>query len=212
MGARRDSPWPERDEELKRLYFDERLKPTAIAERMGFPNRNIVIGRITRLGFPKLDGSARDQTHCFRIGQRNPSEKEVPALPPLPPPDEPGTAYVRTSVYARPVKVVVANGKPRPHKPAPKAPPMPRLFGRVARCEAVMGRFVDLENDGKCGKDTMPGAPYCEDHCKAFYVAKHPPRQPKEHDTRSVLPRSVLPRSVHHQEDMGGWDRFGDGA
>jgi GcrA cell cycle regulator len=126
-----------------------------IGRRLGL-SKNAVVGKAHRLDLP-------DRPSPIRRGsppKLRPAPRPPPSLPPLP------------SLSSAPALVTATPALPdaTERRPAPPPPPSVRPLGtRVTHCCWPMG------HPGKpgfrfCEADSVPGRPYCNDHCMVAYV------------------------------------------
>jgi GcrA cell cycle regulator len=153
--------WAEdRLEELKRLWVEEVLTSTQIAERMGI-SQGTVLGKINRLGL--LRHLAGSPSPTFSEGAEKPPEprKPVPSQAPRPLPTSPSAADFE--VLESHVSSEIINH--------------PTIFGlRAGQCRFPLGgprepaRFF-------CGKPAEASRPYCRECCLRAYVMSPPRRR-----------------------------------
>lgn len=129
-----------------RTLWDEGHPTREIGRRLGV-SHNAVVGKARRLDFPpRPDPIIRDG-----IRKRpKPIRVHGPTLPPL------------------------ASTQPPPVVLLPKAPPQPKPVqqapkGRVKPCEWPIGEPAST-GFHFCGAESVPGKPYCSEHCQLAYV------------------------------------------
>jgi GcrA cell cycle regulator len=170
---------PERIEIVKTMWADGK-SCSQIAMRLGGVTRNAVIGKVHRLG---LSGRATTS----RMKSIRPRQRQV--------------ANAANALQKRPV-----NGKPRfgslggnmrsgyPTEIEPYVPPAEELVIPLAERRSIQ-TLTDcscrwpigdpqLADFHFCGKDKVPGMPYCEFHARRAFQ----PPQPRRREREQVVP------------------------
>ena len=177
-----DCPWPERDVELRKWWAHRNpdgtgLKTGEIMERMRL-SKGSVISRARRLGLPQrtAEGARLSTPPRLRHAPREVSPYVVA--------NTDGTASVRvesmssivrvetTEDFGRGPHAPMAHRKPPTHVAPPPLPALPK-YGRITECQAI-------EDDGGCPNRSRPGKPYCEEHCRRYYIGAPKSRLPSD--------------------------------
>lgn len=151
---------------LKKLYVDEGLSASQIADRIGGTTRNAVIGKVTRLGLVK---SVDEQTKRARARTAMRIAKPIPKVKP------------QGWFWAGPGKKI----------PSPEV--LAETRAKTAALDAMIApesrrKLVDLEPQhcrfplgevgtpefGFCPADRDPGVPYCRDHAMRCFDTPQP--------------------------------------
>jgi GcrA cell cycle regulator len=162
----------ERTAELTRLWVEEKLSGSQIAERMGLSHRNAVMGKIHRLGLTRKlgegaipgaaarassDANPRDAAQATKSGPAAGPVSQVASPPPVPEPQpEPPAVHEDGGPASHPVLLL----KERHCRWPIGDPPSPSF------------RF--------CCRDRLAGVPYCSAHANEAYQAPEhrPARSP----------------------------------
>jgi GcrA cell cycle regulator len=142
--GRHTSCWPERDDELRKLWA-EGLPTAAIGEAMGL-SKNSLVGRAHRLGLPSRPSP-------IRRGD--------------------GVRYARpTTIAARETTLKnLAQVKAEPNERlAPEPPPAPTRKLKSEPCCFPIGT-PRTPTFRYCDEPSEPGKPYCRAHCAEAYAS-----------------------------------------
>jgi GcrA cell cycle regulator len=168
------SRWtPEKTEQLRQLWADG-YSCSQIAGRLGGLTRNAVIGRIHRLGL-----AGRATTSRTPHPRRSTKRKPMPAVP--------------TPTRMDKVRAL--------HEAEPYVPPMEELVIPLNERKTVQ---TLEENDCRwpighpgqpdfhfCGKNKVPGLPYCELHARRAFQPPQPRRSSEQPVLRLVMTEYV---------------------
>lgn len=166
--------WTDERVELLKKLWTEGLSASQIAGRLGSVTRNAVIGKVHRLGLSGRATTSRMKTHRPRPrmqaaapGQRRPSPKPRfaavgnPALRALYQPD--------ADAYVPPVEELVI--------PLAERKTIQTLS--ECSCRWPIGDPQAAEFHF-CGKNKVPGLPYCEFHARRAFQPPQPRRRERE--------------------------------
>jgi GcrA cell cycle regulator len=182
--------WTDERVELLKKLWTEGLSASQIAGRLGSVTRNAVIGKVHRLGLSGRATTSRMKTHRARPrmqnaapGQRRPAAKPRfstignPALRALYQPD--------ADAYVPPVEELVI--------PLAERKSIQTLT--ECSCRWPIGDPQAAEFHF-CGKDKVPGLPYCEFHARRAFQPPQPRRREREvaEPATPALTTTVPPR------------------
>lgn len=165
--------WTDERVELLKKLWTEGLSASQIAGRLGSVTRNAVIGKVHRLGLSGRATTSRMKTHRPRsrmqsaAGQRRPTAKPRfatsgnPALRALYQPD--------ADAYMPPVEELVI--------PLAERKTIQTLTECSCRWPIGDPQAADFHF---CGKDKVPGLPYCEFHARRAFQPPQPRRRERE--------------------------------
>ena len=165
-----NSPWPDRDAELRSLWSAKPTLSTAeIGRRMGL-GKNSIVGRSHRLNLPgRISPIIRDERGPTRPDRRPIPTPPLTTLPPL----------ISLSVAPLPIQVarkppVIRAPIPAPQPPVARqeiGPADPYTADRSTRlCQWVMGERPVL----MCSNVAPIGSPWCEGHQRLAPVKRQP--------------------------------------
>jgi GcrA cell cycle regulator len=148
--------WNETTIARLRTLWDDGFSTAEIGRHLG-TTKNAVVGKAHRLDLPERPSPIR------RDGPPKPPRPRLPPPPKLPP--LPSLTMNPPAIAAEPA---AAPAPPRVQRRVPTALIRP-LGTRVTPCCWPVG------NPGAagfhfCAADSVPGRPYCEDHCRLGYV------------------------------------------
>jgi len=150
--------WTDERVTMLRDLWAKGLSASQIAVQLGGVTRNAVIGKAHRLGLESRPSPIRGNgTGSRRRNRAIDRALEAKALRGTMADEEIGGE-----------KVVPAGGSRVDETPIP---PLARRAGEVSECLWPIGDPGD-EDFGFCQSETVPGRPYCAEHCAVAYIRK----------------------------------------
>ena len=167
----------ERVEQLKKLW-SEGLSASQIAGRLGGVTRNAVIGKVHRLGLSGRATTSRLKTHRPR-SRAVAAAKRAPAKQP------------RFALFGNPELRALYQPEAEPFVPSAEELVIPASERKTIQtlvecsCRWPIGdpQHADFHF---CGKNKVPGLPYCEFHARRAFQ----PPQPRRRDREVFEPRT----------------------
>jgi len=169
----------ERVELLKKLWTEDGLTATQIAQQLGGITRNAVIGKVHRLG---LSGRAKSASQAPRAAR----------------PKQKSTGHVQRTVSSRPISFgatalkieteaqidVIAQPAVMIPFPAPTNDKIDITQLGFRPCRWPIGDPVATDF-GFCGADSSNEKPYCPYHCAVAYQPSNERRRQAQRDVRA---------------------------
>jgi GcrA cell cycle regulator len=161
----------ERVEQLKKLW-SEGLSASQIAGRLGGVTRNAVIGKVHRLGLSGRATTSRMKTHRPRTRPAGAGAKRAMPSP-------------RFAQIGNPAVRALYQPEAEPFVPSAEEVVIPLAERKTIQtlvecsCRWPIGdpQHADFHF---CGKNKVPGLPYCEFHARRAYQPPQPRRQNRE--------------------------------
>ncbi len=169
----------ERVEQLKKLWT-EGLSASQIASRIGGVTRNAVIGKVHRLGLSGRATTSRMKTHRPRQRMAGNNVKRPAAA----------AAKPRFAQTGNPALRALYQPEAEPYVPVAEEIVIPLAERKTIQtlvecsCRWPIGD-PQLADFHFCGKNKVPGLPYCEFHARRAFQ----PPQPRRRERELVEPR-----------------------
>ncbi len=168
----------ERVEQLRKLW-SEGLSASQIAGRLGGVTRNAVIGKVHRLGLSGRATTSRMKTHRPRARAAVPAKRPVSKASP------------RFAQLGNPALRALYQPEAEPFVPAAEELVIPlaerKTIQTLVECSCRWPIGDPQQADFHfCGKNKVPGLPYCEFHARRAFQ----PPQPRRRDREIIEPRT----------------------
>ena len=168
----------ERVEQLRKLW-SEGLSASQIAGRLGGVTRNAVIGKVHRLGLSGRATTSRMKTHRPRARAAVPAKRAVTSKSP------------RFAQLGNPALRALYQPEAEPFVPAAEELVIPlaerKTIQTLVECSCRWPIGDPQQADFHfCGKNKVPGLPYCEFHARRAFQ----PPQPRRRDREIFEPRT----------------------
>lgn len=167
--------WNDERVELLKKLWTEGLSASQIASRIGGVTRNAVIGKVHRLGLSGRATTSRMKTH--RPRQRMANAKRPAAAAPA--------GKTRFASTGNPALRALYQPEAEPYLPAVEEIVIPLAERKTIQtlvecsCRWPIGdpQMADFHF---CGKNKVPGLPYCEFHARRAFQPPQPRRRERE--------------------------------
>lgn len=162
----------ERVELLKRLW-SEGLSASQIAGRLGGVTRNAVIGKVHRLGLSGRATTSRIKSHRPRPRLANAAKRQARPSNRFPASGNPTVRALYTpdsEPFTPSVEELVI--------PMNERKTIQTLTGSCCRWPIGDPQLAEFHF---CGRDKVPGLPYCEHHARRAFQPPQPRRREREH-------------------------------
>ena len=166
--------WTDERVDLLKKLWGEGLSASQIAGRIGGVTRNAVIGKVHRLGLSGRATTSRMKTHRPRQRMANPNAKRPAARP-------------RFAQSGNPALRALYQPEAEPFVPSIEELVIPLAERKTIQtlvecsCRWPIGdpQMADFHF---CGKNKVPGLPYCEFHARRAFQ----PPQPRRREPREI--------------------------
>lgn len=178
--------WTDERVELLKKLWSEGLSASQIAGRLGSVSRNAVIGKVHRLGLSGRATTSRMKTHRprARIANANAAKRAV--------------AKSRLAAIGNPAVRALYNGDAEPYTPPAEELVIPLAERKSIQtlqecsCRWPIGDPQALEFHF-CGKNKVPGLPYCEFHARRAFQPAVPRRRERQDADIPIVANTALP-------------------
>jgi GcrA cell cycle regulator len=178
--------WTDERVELLKKLWGEGLSASQIAGRLGSVTRNAVIGKVHRLGLSGRATTSRMKTHRPRVRIANPKR---PMKPRLAAPGNPAFRQLQqldSEPYVPPAEELVI--------PLAERKTIPTLTECSCRWPIGDPQMADFHF---CGKNKVPGLPYCEFHARRAFQPATPRRRERIEEPAPLTP--IAPAAAQKQ-------------